>query len=122
MEPAHKFEIQEQTYYAKWCNNPQHQHLSNTNHESLKTYTTAIYTQQLIGSVMINNVKYSAFGKLLCTYNTKSSIERIIVSKNWIKLHTLPVLHFNCCLTTEYSETTTHFNGNFDTDNRIYIL
>jgi hypothetical protein len=32
-------------------------------------------------------------------------IERTIVSKNWIKqLHTLPVLHFNRCLTTEYSE------------------
>jgi hypothetical protein len=45
-----------------------------------------------------------------------------IVSKNWIKqLHTLPVLHFNHCLTTEYSETTAHFNGNFDTDNQIYI-
>jgi hypothetical protein len=26
-------------------------------------------------------------------------------------------LHFNRCLTTEYSETTAHFNGNFDTDN-----
>jgi hypothetical protein len=38
------------------------------------------------------------------------------------QLHTLPVLHFNCCLTTEYSETTAHFNGNFDTDNQIYIL
>jgi hypothetical protein len=26
------------------------------------------------------------------------------VKKNWIKqLHTLPVLHFNLCLTTEYS-------------------
>jgi hypothetical protein len=37
---------------------------------------------------------------------------------NWIKqLHTLPVLHFNRCLTTKYSETTAHFNGNFDTDN-----
>jgi hypothetical protein len=24
------------------------------------------------------------------------------------------------CLTTEYSETTAHFNGNFDTDNQIY--
>jgi hypothetical protein len=37
---------------------------------------------------------------------------------NWIKqLHTLPVLHFNRCLTTECSETTAHFNGNFDTDN-----
>jgi hypothetical protein len=36
------------------------------------------------------------------------------------QLHTLPVLHFNCYLTTEYSETT-HFNGNFDTDNQIYV-
>jgi hypothetical protein len=50
------------------------------------------------------------------------SIERTIVSKNWIKqLHTLPVLHFSLCLTTEYSETTAHFNGNFDTDNQIYV-
>jgi hypothetical protein len=40
----------------------------------------------------------------------------------WIKqLHTLPVLHFNHCLTTEYSETTAHFNGNFGTDNQIYV-
>jgi hypothetical protein len=38
---------------------------------------------------------------------------------NWIKqLHTLPVLHFNRCLT----ETTANFNGNFDTDNQIYVL
>jgi hypothetical protein len=48
---------------------------------------------------------------------TRSSIERTRVSKNWIKqLHTLPVLHFIRCLTTEYSETTAHFNGNFGTD------
>jgi hypothetical protein len=53
---------------------------------------------------------------------TRSSIERTIVSKSWIKqLHTLPVLYFNCCLTTEYSKTTAHFNGNFDTDNQIYV-
>jgi hypothetical protein len=40
----------------------------------------------------------------------------------WIKqLHTLPVLHFNRYLTTEYSETTAHFNGNIDTDNHIYV-
>jgi hypothetical protein len=44
-------------------------------------------------------------------------------SKNRIKqLHTLPVLQFNRCLTTEYSETTAHFNGNFDNDNQIYVL
>jgi hypothetical protein len=67
-------------------------------------------------------ILHSAFGKSLCTYKTRPSIERIIVSKNWIKqLHTLPVLHFNRCLTTEYSETTAHFNGNFDTDNQIYV-
>jgi hypothetical protein len=41
---------------------------------------------------------------------------------NWIKqLHTLAVLHFNHCWTTEYSETTAHLNGNFDTDNQIYV-
>jgi hypothetical protein len=41
------------------------------------------------------------------------------VSKSWIKqLHTLPVLHFNRCLTAECSETTAHFN-NFDIDNQI---
>jgi hypothetical protein len=46
-----------------------------------------------------------------------------MVSKNWIKqLHTLPVLHINRCLTIEYSETTAHFNGNFATDNQIYVL
>jgi hypothetical protein len=37
------------------------------------------------------------------------------------QLNTLTVLHFNCFLTTEYSETTAHFNGNFDTDNQIYV-
>jgi hypothetical protein len=56
------------------------------------------------------------------TRKTCSSIERTTVSKNWIKqLHTLPVLHFNRCLTTEYSETTAHFNGKFNTDNQIYV-
>jgi hypothetical protein len=49
-------------------------------------------------------------------------MERTIVSKNWIKqLHTLPVLHFNRCLLTEYNETTAHFNGKFDTDNQINL-
>jgi hypothetical protein len=36
------------------------------------------------------------------------------------QLHTLLVLHFNR-LTTEYSETTAHFNGNFDTDNQFCV-
>jgi hypothetical protein len=37
---------------------------------------------------------------------------------NYITLFTGIAL--NRCLTTEYSETTAHFNGNFDTDNQIY--
>jgi hypothetical protein len=45
-----------------------------------------------------------------------------MVSKYWIKqLHTLPALNFNLCLTTEYSETTAHFDGNLDTDNQFYV-
>jgi hypothetical protein len=72
--------------------------------------------------MVFNTLFYSAYGKSLCTYKTRSSIERTIASKNWIKqLHTLPVLHFNRCLTTEYSETTAHFSGNFDTDNQMYV-
>jgi hypothetical protein len=60
--------------------------------------------------------------KTYSTRKTRSSIERAIMSKNWIKqLHTLPVLHFNCCWATEYSETTAHFSGTFDTDNQIYV-
>jgi hypothetical protein len=60
--------------------------------------------------------------KTYSTRKTRSSIERNVASKNWIKqLHSLPVLHFNRCLTTEYSETTAHFNDNFDTDNQIYV-
>jgi hypothetical protein len=37
------------------------------------------------------------------------------------QLHILPVLHLNRWLTTEYIETTAHFNGNFDTDSKIYV-
>jgi hypothetical protein len=67
---------------------------------------------------------YSAFGKSLCTYKRCwKSIVRTFVSKKWIKqLHTSLVLHFNRYLTTEYSETTAHRYGNFDTDNQIYVL
>jgi hypothetical protein len=69
------------------------------------------------------NGTYSAFGKSRCTYKRCLEVsERTIVSKNWIKLlHALLVLHFRHCLTTEYSETTSHFNGNFDADNQIYV-
>jgi hypothetical protein len=61
---------------------------------------------------------YIAFRKLLCTYKRCWKwCPWTIVSKSWIKsLHTLPVLHFNLW-TTEYIETTAHFNSNFDTDN-----
>jgi hypothetical protein len=68
---------------------------------------------------------YSTFGKSLCTHKRCWKwCPQTTVSKNWIKqlgLHTLQVLHSNRCLTTEYSETTAHFNGNFDTDNQIYV-
>jgi putative IMPACT (imprinted ancient) family translation regulator len=37
------------------------------------------------------------------------------------ELNTLLVLHFNRRLTTAYSETTAHCNGNFGTDNQIYV-
>jgi hypothetical protein len=60
--------------------------------------------------------------KTYSSRKTRFSVESTTVSKNLIKqLHTLPVLHFNRCLTTVYSETTAHFNGNFDTDNQIYV-
>jgi hypothetical protein len=53
---------------------------------------------------------------------TGSSIARTTVSNNWTEqLHTLPVLHFNRCLTAEYNETAAHCNGNFDTDNQINV-
>jgi hypothetical protein len=48
-------------------------------------------------------------------------METTTVSKNWTKQwHSLPVLHFNRCLTTEYSETAAHCNGNFGTDSQMY--
>jgi hypothetical protein len=52
-----------------------------------------------------------------------SDVHECLYSKNWIKqLHTLLVVHFNRCLTTEYNETTAHFNSKFNTYNQIYIL
>jgi hypothetical protein len=46
-----------------------------------------------------------------------SDIHESLYSKNWIKqLYTLPVLHFNSCVTTEYSKNTAHFDGNFVND------
>jgi hypothetical protein len=52
----------------------------------------------------------------------RSDIHESLYSKNWItQLRTLPVFHFNRCLTTEYSETTAQFNGNFDIENQIYV-
>jgi hypothetical protein len=40
------------------------------------------------------------------------------IVNNCKQLHTLPVLHFNRSLTAEYSETTAHFIGKFDTTYR----
>jgi hypothetical protein len=66
---------------------------------------------------------YSEFGKSLCTY--KSCWIRFswtILSKSRLKqLHALPVLHFNRCLTNEYSGRIAHLNDNFDTHNQIYV-
>jgi hypothetical protein len=62
-----------------------------------------------------------SYQKTYSPRKTRSSIERTTVSKNWIKqLHTLPVLRFNRCLTTEYSQTAAHCNGNFGTDSQMY--
>jgi hypothetical protein len=57
---------------------------------------------------------YSAFGKSLFTYKRCwIRFSWTIVSKILItQLHTLPVLHFNRCLTNGYCETTGRFNGN----------
>jgi hypothetical protein len=43
---------------------------------------------------------------------------------NFIRKHFLQICQyctFNRCLTTEYSETAPHFNGNFNTDDQIYV-
>jgi hypothetical protein len=68
-------------------------------------------------------INYTVLSKSRCALiKTSFSIERTIVSKILIKqLRTLPGLHFKRCLTTEYGEITAHFNGNFDTDNQIYV-
>jgi hypothetical protein len=67
-------------------------------------------------------LKYSAFGKSLCTYVESDVHERLYRPEPRMKqLNTLPISHFNRCLTTEYSEATAHLNGNFDTDNQIYL-
>jgi hypothetical protein len=44
-----------------------------------------------------------------------------IVKTELINYIHLPVLHFNGFLTTQYSETTAHFNNNFDVDKQLYI-
>jgi hypothetical protein len=63
-------------------------------------------------------VKFLALLQAACIYD----ISRLRV--NFIRkqqLHAFTVLHFNRCLKTEYSETTAHFNGNFDADNQNYV-
>jgi hypothetical protein len=71
----------------------------------------------------IKNLSYTVRSESRCALiKTRSSIERTTVSKNWIKQsHTLTVSHLSRGVTTEYSLTTAHFNGNFDTANDIYV-
>jgi hypothetical protein len=73
---------------------------------NLKSYT--VFVKRILKIVC--HYKYSAFGKSL-------SIERTIVSRN-SNNYTL----YQYCTSTEYSETTAHFSGNFNTDDQIYVL
>jgi hypothetical protein len=49
-------------------------------------------------------------------------IERTIVIKNELNNYSLYRYCTSTTLTTEYSETTAHFNVYFHTDNQIYVL
>jgi hypothetical protein len=55
------------------------------------------------------------------TKGVGSDVHERLYKSELKQLHTLLVLHFNRCLTTEYSGTATHFNGNFDTDIQVYV-
>ena len=60
--------------------------------------------------------------KMYSTKKTCSSIERTIVSKNWIKqLNTCTSTTVQQVNTVKCHATTAHFNGNFDTDDQIYV-
>jgi hypothetical protein len=81
-----------------------------------------LHLQEDSRSFSYGTVRVTSISVSIIVGTVRSEIRCAIVSKNWIKqLHTLPVLHVNRCLTTEYIETTAHFNGNFDTDNQIYV-
>jgi hypothetical protein len=74
---------------------------------------------QLYPEISINTVHSESRWEL--TKCVGSDVHEILyrpeLELKWIKqLHTLPVLHFNRCLTIEYSETTAHCNGNYVTD------
>jgi hypothetical protein len=65
-------------------------------------------------ALKMKNVLYSKLESLLCI---------------WLDIFLCKPLNMSCYLhsafinspTTEYSETTAHFNGNFDTDNQIFV-
>jgi hypothetical protein len=102
--------------------------LSMFNEISQKTYELIWDDVQLFWGIFLatcsctKSVYLLPSRKTYSTRKTRSSIERTISSKNWTnQLSTLPVLHFNRCITAEYSETKAHFNGNFDSDNQFYV-
>jgi hypothetical protein len=74
-------------FYCHTCSLHLYQTFTVRRRQVMNTWTAVLY----------NTVRSESRCALI---KTRSSIERTIVSKNWIKqLHTLPVLHYNRCLT-----------------------
>jgi uncharacterized protein related to proFAR isomerase len=44
-----------------------------------------------------------------------------VTFNNFYSIYIYVKQHFNPCLSTEYTEPAAHFNGNFFTDNQIYV-
>jgi hypothetical protein len=77
----------------------------------LEVMSTSVYTDMnpFNYTEFANTFSRSAFEKSLCAdKRCWKWYPKTIVSKNWIKqLHTLPVLHFNRCLTVKLQHTAT---------------